>query len=362
MVISNIGLINGILVLSLLFIGVILGIYLIYLAKKTNAGPLLYVGILIILIGLVSLGSSLDFFTILFTGNNTDAYSLVVILTFMWFPLIFILTIYLGAEILLPDKKFYLFIISYILGLLFGLFVFLNPMFSLTIDKPSKSGTDLANGRIIIGSLLFFIIVIFIIFILVLNGFGYLYKSFKSKGIIKQKYFFLSIGTLLICLFITIESITYLVTLGIILRIALMGSLFFWYLGLRVEPEIKRLKRVKINDGFFALFRYKKDDITAEEIANSKEMKICLVCKRDVLKFDIFLCGCGTYYCKKCTQALLTLENMCWACDAPLDELKPMTPFKIEDKTKYLTHKIRYLPDKSKYLKDKSKNLKDRYK
>ena len=58
-----------------------------------------------------------------------------------------------------------------------------------------------------------------------------------------------------------------------------------------------------------------------------------MVCKRNITGFSsLFICTeCKSLYCKKCAQALSVLENMCWACDAQIDESKPMKPFKSEE-------------------------------
>ena len=42
---------------------------------------------------------------------------------------------------------------------------------------------------------------------------------------------------------------------------------------------------------------------------------------------------CGTFYCTKCSNALSDLENVCWACNTPIDISKPSLPFEIEDES-----------------------------
>jgi hypothetical protein len=74
----------------------------------------------------------------------------------------------------------------------------------------------------------------------------------------------------------------------------------------------------------------KPQKVTEEEVTVSKEKKICLVCKGKVGRFDIFLCpDCNALYCSKCSNALIDLENACWACETAIDESKPV---KIEEK------------------------------
>lgn len=76
-------------------------------------------------------------------------------------------------------------------------------------------------------------------------------------------------------------------------------------------------------------------DLTEEEVAVSKEKKICLVCKGKVVRFNSFICECDTIYCQKCAYALSDLENACWVCETPFDESKPVKlPEKREEEIK----------------------------
>ncbi len=70
--------------------------------------------------------------------------------------------------------------------------------------------------------------------------------------------------------------------------------------------------------------------VSEEKIAVSKEKKICLVCRGEVIRFS-YICECGANYCGNCAQALTDLENVCWACDIPIDYLKPVKPYKEEE-------------------------------
>ena len=70
--------------------------------------------------------------------------------------------------------------------------------------------------------------------------------------------------------------------------------------------------------------------VTVEEVAISKEKKICLVCRGQVLRFS-YICECGAIYCENCARALTNLENVCWACEVPIDYLKPSKPYKEKE-------------------------------
>ena len=71
--------------------------------------------------------------------------------------------------------------------------------------------------------------------------------------------------------------------------------------------------------------------ITEEEVISHIEKKICLVCKKKILKFTFICPKCEIFYCMNCGQALANLENVCWVCNTPIDESKPSKPFDIEE-------------------------------
>ena len=73
--------------------------------------------------------------------------------------------------------------------------------------------------------------------------------------------------------------------------------------------------------------------IREEKVSISKETKICLVCRGEVFGFS-YICKCGASYCENCARALSNLENVCWACDVPIDYSKPVKKFKEEERAK----------------------------
>lgn len=84
--------------------------------------------------------------------------------------------------------------------------------------------------------------------------------------------------------------------------------------------------------------------ISEEDLTLFKERKICLVCKGNASGFGVFVCpDCGVLYCEKCAKALSNLENMCWACDNPIDDSRPVKPIEKKEEEikldKELDHK-----------------------
>jgi len=69
--------------------------------------------------------------------------------------------------------------------------------------------------------------------------------------------------------------------------------------------------------------------ITEEKVAIHKELKICVVCRGEALKFT-YICDCGAIYCDNCARALTGLENVCWICESPIDYTKPVKFYEQE--------------------------------
>lgn len=155
----------------------------------------------------------------------------------------------------------------------------------------------------------------------------------NSKYFIHGSKFWKIIGAVIISLLSLLEvfAILYLsdpftIGMGSILLLFVIFSLY--YTLKFIKPEMVLKKREKSVDVLAAFTRPKK--VTEEEITISKEKKICVVCKGK-LERKMYICpDCNTFYCNKCSDSLVDLENMCWVCNSPFDEFKPITPFKKE--------------------------------
>ncbi|MBY8987118.1 MAG: hypothetical protein KGD61_01600, partial [Candidatus Lokiarchaeota archaeon] len=203
------------------------------------------------------------------------------------------------------------------------------------INIPANPGEDILDSSNVIPSPNFIITFIFQISTLILYIFGFLYKSFQSTGVVRKKYRYLIIGYFI---FISCTMYDGWLSRGSgdyflpIVRIVLISSVPFWYLGLREEPEKKKSaeKEVKIKDSLFRITK-RPDQITEEEVNFHRERKICLVCKGNVSGINYICPGCDALYCIKCSEGLSDLENMCWVCNKPFDDSKPIKPFRREE-------------------------------
>jgi hypothetical protein len=293
-------------------------------------------GLAIAFMSFTWLGILLDSFTILLTDthlNNSDG--IFGILTFMWNPPIAIFMLYIGGELLIPKRKWYIISIYLVLGLLYEINLFLDPKNSFTYRYPENVGEHTMYALFIPGTYLSFFTISFYLIILII-GFGFLYKSFRSPSVIKRKFLMLSIGLFLL----TIASVFTLMVTSVIIALftysAFMCGFWLLYLGLKEESaKVKKKPPKKVVEVKESLFRLSKrpDLLTEEEVTISKEKKICLVCKGKLSGFKLaYICSdCGTLYCESCARILSDLENACWVCNNPFDESKPSKPFQKEE-------------------------------
>jgi hypothetical protein len=292
-------------------------------------------GLLIIFNGLIFVGAPIDFLTILITGNNMSGY-LFVILSRIWGGGTTTIGFYLAFEILFSNrkKKIILTTVYVIIAIISELFLFLDFENTYIINSPVNPGENLLDSNEVTSSPNGIILLFVVISVLIFYVFGFLYKSFQSTGVVRKKYRYLSLG-----FFIFISCILYDSTFsrgGVdyvlpFVRIALITSVPFWYLGLREEPEkkVSTEKEVKIKDSLFRITK-RPDHITEEEVNFHREKKICLVCKGNVSGINYICPSCDALYCIKCSEGLSDLENMCWVCNEPIDDSKPIKPFRSE--------------------------------
>ncbi len=277
----------------------------------------------------------IDFLTILITHNNIDnTLGYYGVFGYFWIPFLYILGIFLATKILEIKNRNIVRISIIVLGIIFEIFLILDPSNAIIYDYPSTVGERIIYYNFAEDHPLYIISILFLIAILIFCVVGILIKGFKVKGVLRKKYFLISITYLLIT---TLGVITTLIPPGIFLitlNFLSMGSFCFLYFALREEPlkkeKIKPEKEIKVEAGLFRLSK-RPENISEEEISLYKEKKICLICKGSAEGFNIFVCPhCDTLYCRKCATTLSVTENLCWVCNIPIDETKPFKPYKKE--------------------------------
>ncbi|MHA2397288.1 MAG: hypothetical protein ACXADU_00165 [Promethearchaeota archaeon] len=307
----------------------ILGVSIIYQARKINAKLLLYMGFNILLVSFFWFGIFLDFVVVISSGSNIIIPNeWMAVLRLIWSPLAFLVSLYIAAELFYPDKKLFLIAPFLVLGIAYVIVVFINPLNNINVTIPGGGLIDVEFIEFSIGFILNYT---FLLSAVIFCGFGYLFKGIRSKDIIRRKFLLLSTGYFLFLVFpfmaIFVGDIyTYLIRIGMVI------GLLFFYLGLKEAPiekprekEIK--KEVQVRESLFRLYE-RPDYITEEEVSFHKEKKICLVCKGSVSRLNYICPKCSALYCDKCADQLSDLENMCWVCDEPFNDTKPARPYK----------------------------------
>jgi hypothetical protein len=359
MALSLAGWINGLSASVIVIFSCFFGLFCIYKGRKTNATLLSYMGLGICCGGLAWLSNFLDFVIILSTGKNIDitTYRIISIISYMFAPPAFVLAMYVCTELLMPEKKWYFISIVLILSIFLGLFFLLDPLGSFHYSYPEKSGENLIDDNINLESFAGILFIILAFLFLFFCGFGVLIKAFKSSGLIRKKYLLLSLGFIIWGIFGILEGYTEPGIALIFVRAAIISAIWLWYLGLREETEktkkVRNKKEVKIEGDLFRISK-RPDQITEEEVSISKEKKICLVCKGRVLGYNFICRNCEAFYCEKCAHALEDLENECWACNSPIDESKPVKPFKKEEDIEEIQVEISKKPQKKPEVNKKS--------
>ncbi|MHA1292273.1 MAG: hypothetical protein ACTSQJ_06345 [Promethearchaeota archaeon] len=173
--------------------------------------------------GLLWLGPACDFLSLLFTNHHIDnKEQLYGILSYMWVGPTLICAMYLGAEILIPEKKKIILVIYIVLGLIFEIILFIDRknIFKFVNEEITS---DLIDSQFVYFSPAFILIAIFLISIILFNGIGTLSKALQSTGDIRKKFLYLSFAFNLFVLvavfdaFIEAGGILYIARFGMIL-------------------------------------------------------------------------------------------------------------------------------------------------
>jgi hypothetical protein len=228
------GWIDGITASGVVIFGFIFGVFFLYKARKSSAKILTILGLVNILAGLMYLGVFTDFLVVLATETNLDnTYGLVGILSYVWFAPVMILALYIGAELLIPKKKWYLMALVVIICIIFVILFFLDPMGTFNFVPPPVLGESLIDYNVNMFTPAGIIMAILLLLVLVILGFGFLIKSIQSTGVLRKKFFFLSMGSICFCVFGLLEGLTAPGVMVIFVRIGYLISFWLMYYGLK---------------------------------------------------------------------------------------------------------------------------------
>ena len=230
--ISNLGLLDGLTAAIILIFTAIFGLLSFYHARKLEAKLLAVAGIMMFFVGFLWLGPFIDFLLVVLTGENLNPPYLYAWLSYFWVAPGIITAMYLGSELMWPEKKKLVVIIYTTIGVIFELFLF------LTVDTTFqpfvvKNPGDVIDAKFNRASPTFILIAIFLISILIFLVIGFAIKAKQATGELRKKFTFLSIAHFIFVICAAFDSIIDPgVTIGIVR--CLMATFSIWmYLGLK---------------------------------------------------------------------------------------------------------------------------------
>ncbi len=233
---STAGWIDGITASCVIIFGIIFGFFFIYKSKKEKAKLLVYLGIVNILAGLMFLGVFLDFLMVIFFNHNLDTpYGIVALLSYIWYAPTVIFAMYIGAELLVPEKKRLIVCIFIVLSIIFEIIIFIDPVNSFNIVHPQDTANPdvLIDYNINFGTLAGMLMAALLIPVLIFLGIGFLNKSVQSTGELKKNFLLLSVGSFCFCIFGLLEALTEPGIALIFVRGGYSISFWFMYFGLQ---------------------------------------------------------------------------------------------------------------------------------
>jgi len=231
-----IGWIDGLTASGVVIFGFLFGFFFIYKSRKTNAKILIALGLANLFAGLVFLGVFLDFLTVLISIshiNIDNTNGLVGILSYIWLPPAIITAIYIGSKLLVPKLKWVIISIFTVLSIFFYIIIFIDPFEAFNFVYPAIPEELLIDYNTIILSIVGMLMAFFLLSTIFLLGVGFLIKAFQSTGILKKKFFLLSLGAIFFCVFGLLEGLTAPGLMIIFVRIGYLTSFWFMYYGLK---------------------------------------------------------------------------------------------------------------------------------
>ena len=185
-----------------------------------------------ILIGLLWLGPFVDFLMILTTGKNITPIYVYTWLSYLWVAPAIVIGMYLGSELLAPEKQKAIVIFYAILGVIFELYLFLDwtNAFTWTLNNPGQDTIDSSFQRT---SPAYWIIIFFLVSTFIFEGIGFAIKAKQATGEIRKKFRYLSIGFIV---FVVCGALDSVIPPGVAIgfsRAVMMTFALWMFLGLK---------------------------------------------------------------------------------------------------------------------------------
>jgi len=124
--------------------------------------------------------------------------------------------------------------------------------------------------------------------------------------------------------FNTIERFVQKTTTNLLLILIIILAVALAVAGAGLLARRSRFKTRERDVKILGFLEGQKSAITESDISIYKEQHICLVHKGKIDGISYICPSCGSFYCLKCYDALMELENECWSCRNPFDASRPV--------------------------------------
>jgi hypothetical protein len=235
-------LIDGLTATLIITTSISFGALSLYNAKKLGAKLLYWAAALVVVVGFLWLGPFIEFLTVVFTAGEVHLPGQVYgWLSYLWVGPGVLMAMYLGGELLAPDKKNIIIIIFGSLGILFEVLMFAFPdgraeelFFGTFTWEPVAAGELLmVNTGFNNLAITFWLVALFLGSILIFEGIGFALKAKQATGALRKKFVYLSIG---FTIFVVCGALDSILDVGPIVGIVrgVMSTFAIWtYLGLK---------------------------------------------------------------------------------------------------------------------------------
>ncbi|TFF96001.1 MAG: hypothetical protein EU544_01600 [Promethearchaeota archaeon] len=204
-------------------------------SKNKNSKMLLFGGLMGFFAGMLWLGPTADFFSVILTGDNLPNEKVYGVLTFMWVSPLLVVTMFVGGDLMLTKKNKHILVgISTIIGVIFEIFLFTDTDAAIK-NYPDPKGRELYDASIVIGHPTSYLILIGLAFLFTFVVIGGYRQGLQTTGILRKRFFYMATA---IFLFIPIAIIDafyepVLIVLGMRLLMVFVASLM--YLSLKIN-------------------------------------------------------------------------------------------------------------------------------
>ncbi len=236
MALSSVGWIDGVTGSLVVILGIVFAVFFYFQGIKIKSKMLKELAFVNLFAGLMYMGVLLDFAWLLATGDNflgisNDTNFWVPVASYIWFPPLLVVAIYLAVSVQYPKYAKWAALAYAIVGGVFLVRMFQDPLLSFNITHYEVGG--LIDYNLQMSSPAGIWMISMFILVIVVFCLGLIYHSSKTTGALKGKFIFLAIGAICYGVSGMLEGFVVLDILIIVVRAVYSVSFLIMYFGLK---------------------------------------------------------------------------------------------------------------------------------